>query len=149
MTVLVADDDAPVRSMLSKLLTRSGHEVIEAQDGVEAMAALGARPIDLVITDLNMPRADGLQVLRYTREKHPKIPVLILTGENSIRDCVEAMRGGAFNFLTKPFHPADLEEIVRQALRARGPQPGPAPSGDHGQPQVALIGVSAALRAVI
>jgi two-component system, NtrC family, response regulator AtoC len=149
MKALVADDDAPVRSMLSKLLTRSGHEVFEARDGLEAIAALGGRPIDLVITDLNMPRADGLQVLRYTREKHPKIPVLILTGENSIRDCVEAMRGGAFNFLTKPFHPADLEEIVRQALRARGPQPGPAPSGDQSQPQVAVIGASAALRAVI
>src|ERR1017187_1790754 len=149
MNVLVVDDDASVRLMLSKLLTRSGHEVIEARDGLEAIATLGARPIDLVITDLNMPGADGLQVLRHTREKHPKIPVLILTGENSIRDCVEAMRAGAFNFLTKPFHAADLNEVVRQALRARGPQPGPAQGGDDGQPQVALIGVSAALRAVI
>jgi DNA-binding NtrC family response regulator len=149
MKVLVADDDAPVRSMVNKLVTRSGHEVIEAQDGLEAIATLGTQPIDLVITDLNMPGADGLQVLRHTREKHPKIPVLILTGENSIRDCVEAMRAGAFNFLTKPFHAADLNEVVRQALRARGPQPGPALSGDDGQPQVALIGVSTALRGVI
>jgi DNA-binding NtrC family response regulator len=149
MNVLVVDDDASVRLMLSKLLTRSGHEVIEARDGLEAIATLGARPIDLVVTDLNMPGADGLQVLRHTREKYPKIPVLILTGENSIRDCVEAMRAGAFNFLTKPFHAADLNEVVRQALRARGPQPGPAQGGDDGQPQVALIGVSAALRAVI
>jgi len=149
MRVLVVDDDASVRAMVSKLLTRGGYEVVEAQDGVEAIEVLGARPIDLVITDLNMPRADGLQVLRHTREKHPKIPVLILTGENSIRDCVEAMRAGAFNFLTKPFHAADLSEIVRQALRARGPQTGAVQGDDSGQPQVALIGVSAALRAVI
>jgi two-component system, NtrC family, response regulator AtoC len=149
MIVLVVDDDASVRSLVSKLLTRSGYEVVEAQDGLEAIQILGARPIDLVITDLNMPRADGLQVLRHTREKHPKIPVLILTGENSIRDCVEAMRAGAFNFLTKPFHAADLGEIVRQALRSRGPQAGSAQSSDDGQPQVALIGVSVALRTVI
>jgi two-component system, NtrC family, response regulator AtoC len=149
MTVLVVDDDASVRSLLHKLLSRSRYDVIEAEDGLEAIQILGSRPIDLVITDLNMPRADGLQVLRHTREKHPKVPVLILTGENSIRDCVEAMRAGAFNFLTKPFHAADLDEIVRQALRARGPQTGSAQSSDDGQPQVALIGVSAALRTVI
>jgi two-component system, NtrC family, response regulator AtoC len=149
MIVLVVDDDASVRSVVSKLLTRSGYEVVEARDGLEAIQILGARPMDLVITDLNMPGADGLQVLRHTREKHPKIPVLILTGENSIRDCVEAMRAGAFNFLTKPFHAADLGEIVRQALRSRGPQAGSAQSSDDGQPQVALIGVSVALRTVI
>jgi DNA-binding NtrC family response regulator len=149
MNILVVDDDAPVRTMVRKLLTRSAHDVIEAQDGLEAIQILGTHSIDLVVTDLNMPRADGLQVLRHTREKCPKIPVLILTGEDSIRDCVEAMRAGAFNFLTKPFHPPDLEEIVRQALRARGAQSGSAPTGDDGQPQVALIGVSAALRAVI
>ena len=149
MIVLVVDDDASVRLLVHKLLVRSAHDVVEAQDGLEAIQILASRPVDLVITDLNMPGADGLQLLRHTREKYPKIPVLILTGEDSIRDCVEAMRAGAFNFLTKPFHPRDLEEVVRQALRARGAQPGAAPGGDDGQPQVALIGVSAALRAVI
>jgi two-component system, NtrC family, response regulator AtoC len=149
MNILVVDDEATVRSLLSKLLTRSGHDVTEAQDGLEAIQILAGRPIDFIITDLNMPRADGLQVLRHTREQYPKIPVLILTGEDSIRDCVEAMRAGAFNFLTKPFHPGDLDEIVRQAARARGAQTGSAPIVDAGEPQVALIGVSAALRAVI
>jgi two-component system, NtrC family, response regulator AtoC len=149
--VLIADDDPSVRSLLRTLLSRRGYGVIEAEDGVLAIEKLAARPVDVVITDLVMPRADGFEVLRRARERQPKTPVVMLTAEGSIRDCVEAMRAGAFNFLTKPFHPNDLEEVVRQALRARGADPSagvPGRDGDE-QPQVALVGESEALRAVI
>jgi DNA-binding NtrC family response regulator len=149
--VLIADDDPSVRGLLRALLSRRGYGVIEAEDGGSAIEKLAARPVDVVITDLIMPRASGFEVLRRARERQPKTPVVMLTAEGSIRDCVEAMRAGAFNFLTKPFHPTDLEEIVRQAVRARGGETGapPARGSADEQPQIALIGESAALRAVI
>jgi two-component system response regulator AtoC len=149
---LIVDDDPAVRMVLRKLLTRRGDSVLEAEDGKQAIDQLASRAVDLVITDLLMPRANGLEVLRYVRERKPKIPVIMLTAEGSIRDCVEAMRAGAFNFLTKPFHNDDLEEIIRQATRGRRPRPesgAPAASAEPGQPQIALVGESDALRAVI
>jgi DNA-binding NtrC family response regulator len=149
--VLIADDDPAVRGLLRTLLARRGYGVVEAEDGGAAIEKIAARPVDVVITDLVMPRADGFEVLRRARERQPKTPVVMLTAEGSIRECVEAMRAGAFNFLTKPFHPTDLEEVVRQAVRARGGGPGAVPSrtADDEQPQVALIGESPALRAVL
>jgi two-component system, NtrC family, response regulator AtoC len=151
--ILVVDDDSSMRALLRTLLTRGKHGVVEAEDGVAAIEKLGSRSFDLVITDLVMPRADGLEVLRRTRELHPKTPVIMLTAEGSIRQCVGAMRAGAFNFVTKPFHPPDLEEIVRQAMPSRsgpGGTPSARPVDLHaGQSQVALVGESAALRAVI
>jgi two-component system, NtrC family, response regulator AtoC len=164
--VLVVDDDFSIRTLLRTLLTRAGHIVIEAEDGQAAIDQLATQSVDVVVTDLMMPRADGFEVLRRSRELQPKTPVIMLTAEGSIRDCVQAMRAGAFNFLTKPFHPRDLQEIVGRAVRARSgegsaaaPQGGHASqgsqasqagqAGDEGRSQVALIGDSPALRAVI
>ena len=151
MSILVADDDASVRTLLRTLLTRARHIVSEAEDGKVAIDQIGAQPFDVVITDMMMPRADGFEVLRRTREKQPKTPVIMLTAEGSIRDCVEAMRAGAFNFLTKPFHHRDFQEIVDRAMRSRAPEGKPAvtPVADEGRPQVALIGDSDAIRGVI
>jgi DNA-binding NtrC family response regulator len=151
MTILVADDDASVRALLRTVLSRAGHGVVEVEDGKAAIDELGARAFDAVITDLMMPRADGLEVLRRARLLQPRTPVIVLTAEGSIRDCVEAMRVGAFNFLTKPFHPRDLQEIVGQALRTRGSEgrPSVAEVSEEGRPQVALIGDSDAIREVI
>lgn len=150
MDVLIADDDPSVRKTLRTIVTRRGYTVIEAEDGVGAIEVLGTRSVDVIITDLMMPRASGFDVLRYARERHPSTPVIILTAEGSIRDCVEAMRAGAFNFLTKPFHVTDVEELIRSAaaLRDSGVK---SRSGrdDVSHPQMALVGESEALRKVI
>jgi two-component system NtrC family response regulator len=147
----VADDDGSVRTLLRALLARSGYVVTEAEDGKAAIEALGQRSFDVVITDLMMPRADGFEVLRRARQLQPKTPIIMLTAEGSIRDCVAAMRAGAFNFVTKPFNHRDLSETVTNALRTRGPEGKPnAPgAGEEGRPQVALIGDSDAIRGVI
>jgi two-component system response regulator PilR (NtrC family) len=151
--VLVVDDDAAMRALLRTLLTRTGHEVTEAEDGAIAIDKLTARSFDLVLTDLVMPRVDGLEVVRQVRQLRPRTPVVMLTAEGSIQQCVSAMRAGAFNFITKPFHLPDLEEMIRlataaprQARDARGRSPGDVPLE---QPQVALVGKSEALRNVI
>jgi DNA-binding NtrC family response regulator len=141
-----------VRTLLRSVLSRAGHSVVEASDGKAAITELTKGPVDVVVTDLMMPLADGFEVLRRSRELQPKTPVIMLTAEGSIRDCVEAMRAGAFNFLIKPFHPRDFQDVIERALRARttSGQPSPGPfEGDDGRPQVALIGDSPALKQVI
>jgi two-component system response regulator AtoC len=151
--VLVADDDSSMRSLLRTVLTRAGHTVVAVEDGVQAIAELGKAEVDVVITDLMMPNADGFEVLRRSRELQPRTPVIMLTAEGSIRDCVKAMRAGAFNFLSKPFHPRDLQEVVERALRSKAADVGPggrlALGNDEGRSQVALIGDSPVLRQVI
>jgi two-component system response regulator AtoC len=150
MDALIADDDPSVRSALRMIVSRRGYGVIEAEDGDIAIETLGARPVDVIITDLMMPRASGFDVLRYARERHPTTPVIILTAEGSIRDCVEAMRAGAFNFLTKPFHAADVEEMINKAAELRGSSTRTKSGRDDlSRPQMALIGDSEPLRKVI
>jgi len=151
--ILVADDDVGIRTLLRALLTRSGQTVVEADDGQVAIDQLASHRFDVVVTDLAMPRADGFAVLRRARELQPKTPVVVLTAEGSIRDCVQAMRAGAFDFLIKPFHSQDLLELVGRAVRTRNSATGTSPSAgerpDDGRPQVALIGDSLAIKAVI
>jgi DNA-binding NtrC family response regulator len=153
MAVLIADDDSAVRALLRNVLGRAGYVTIEASDGKAAIAELSKGPIDVVLTDLMMPLADGFEVLRRSLELQPSTPVIMLTAEGSIRDCVEAMRAGAFNFLSKPFHPKDLQEVIDRAVRTRGSARGGPRSEpidtEEGRPQVALIGDSPALRKVI
>jgi len=154
VSILVADDDVLLRTMLRTLLVRAGHTVVEAADGRFAIDELSSHEFDVIVTDLSMPRADGFEVLRRAREVRPKTPVIVLTAEGSVRDCVQAMRAGAFNFLVKPFHPKDLQEIVGQALQTRNGAAGSRPRSvdqgrDEWRPQVALIGDSPALKAVV
>jgi two-component system, NtrC family, response regulator AtoC len=153
--VLVADDDPGMRAVLRSLLSRAAHAVVEAEDGQSAIDVVAGRaskaPFDLVITDLRMPRADGFEVLARVRERQPRTPVVILTAQGSIGDCVAAMRAGAFNFLTKPFHHTELAAVVRQAEDARAPVEARRPAGPQGRRQlnVSLIGESPPLKAVL
>jgi DNA-binding NtrC family response regulator len=148
--VLIVDDDAAMRALLRKLLTRRGYEAFEAVDGLDALEKLRQRSFELVITDLVMPRTDGLEVLRHVRERHPKTPVLMLTAAGSVQECVKAMQAGACNFLTKPFHTPEFEEIVRQAVARRGSAPAAtSPRFGESQSRAALVGECVAIRAII
>jgi DNA-binding NtrC family response regulator len=171
--ILVVDDEPLVRRTLRALLEQAGHRVREAENGVEASRMLPGEDFDLVLTDLMMPEADGLEVLRRARDHAPGTPVIVLTASTSISDCVDAMREGAYNFLVKPSSDEEIMGVIEQAL-AEGrplarqgvreepaapsaPPPAPpaapatsarqAPAG--GQPQAALIGESPALKAVL
>jgi two-component system response regulator AtoC len=152
--ILVADDDPSMRALVRSLLTRAGHVVVDAANGQIAIGELGKQTFDVVVTDLAMPAADGFEVLTRARELQPQTPVIVLTADGSIRDCVKAMGAGAFNFLSKPFHPKDLQEIICSAAEARRSggaserRPAVRASAD-GRPQVALIGDSPALKELI
>ncbi len=116
--VLVVDDDPGVRYTLREILESEGLAVDEAADGVEALARLEARPAELVISDLRMPRLDGLGLLRALAGRAPAPRVVLITAQGSERDAVAAMKAGAFDYFKKPFETDELLAVVRRAVEA-------------------------------
>jgi DNA-binding NtrC family response regulator len=115
--ILVADDEPSFRELLADILEGAGHEVVEARDGVEALAALEHGPFDLALTDQRMPRMDGLELLRRSLLLTAPPPVVVLTAYGTIPDAVEAVRLGAADYLTKPLpSPAALLAVVDRLL---------------------------------
>jgi len=117
--VLVVDDEANIRRVLSAQLAREGYEVHTAEDGERALAILREHHIDLVITDLRMPKMDGMALLRHAIEIDPDLPVVMLTAHGTVDNAVEALKTGAFDYITKPFDQTELRAIVAKGLRTR------------------------------
>jgi DNA-binding NtrC family response regulator len=117
--VLVADDDAASRRLLEVRLRALGCEVATAGDGREALAAVQQEPPALLMLDLQMPRMDGMELLRTLRRDGIDLPVIVITAHGSIETAVEAMKEGAADFLPKPFDPKHLEIVVRKVLERR------------------------------
>jgi DNA-binding NtrC family response regulator len=115
--VLVVDDEQSLRKVLAATLQREGYEVQVASDGEEAIAALDRDGADVVVTDLVMPRMDGLSLLRKVVARHPDVPVIVVTAHGKVDSAVEAMKAGAFDFVTKPFEHAELKTIIAKAAR--------------------------------
>ena len=101
-TVLIVDDELPHVTALAKAFRREGHEVLEAGNGREALELLRQTPVNLVITDLMMPEMDGLDVLKAVQTLFPDIEVILMTAIGTVEKAVEAMRLGAYDFVTKP-----------------------------------------------
>ena len=123
--VLVVDDEAGIRKVVQDALKREGLEVETAADGQEALAHLARGEFQLVITDLNMPRLDGLDLVLKIRESSD-IPALVLTVRQEERDKVRLLDAGADDYVTKPFGIAELLARVRALLRRRDSQAGAA-----------------------
>src|SRR5215470_2545834 len=117
--ILVVDDEANLRRVLTAQLSRDGYEVHTAPDGEAGLQLLREHHIDLVITDLRMPKIDGLELLRQALRTDPELPVVILTAHGTVDNAVEALKTGAFDYITKPFDQAEVRTIVRKALRTR------------------------------
>src|SRR5215831_18014931 len=114
--VLVADDEPNLRRVLGAILVREGFEVLQAQDGEEALAFV-EDGVDVVITDLRMPRIDGMQVLRRVVAEHPDVPVIMITAHGSVDSAVEAVKLGAFDYIEKPFEQTQIQQVVAKALK--------------------------------
>jgi DNA-binding response OmpR family regulator len=114
--VLVVDDEEGVVTVLRRTLVNEGHSVCTARDGIEALERLSESDIDLVLLDLAMPRCNGLQVLTSLRERGDGRPVIVLSAANEVSLRVQALDGGAVDFVSKPFHTAELVARVRRQL---------------------------------
>jgi two-component system chemotaxis response regulator CheY len=118
-SILAVDDSASMRQMVSFTLKSAGYEVVEAVDGQDAWEKAGSRGFDLVLTDQNMPRLDGIGLTRRLRD-NPKFnatPILILTTESSDQMKQAGRASGATGWLVKPFDPAKLLEVIRKVIR--------------------------------
>jgi DNA-binding NtrC family response regulator len=114
--ILVVDDEADVRELLAEYFRNRGAQVAAAEDGQVAVTLLAQEPsrFGLVVTDLQLPRIDGLGVLRAAREANPSCPVVIVTGYASLDSAVQAVRLGAYDYLTKPFSLGQLDVILHR-----------------------------------
>jgi DNA-binding NtrC family response regulator len=117
--ILVVDDEPNLRRVLSAQLERDGYDVHTAEDGEQALSILKEHHIDLVITDLRMPRIDGMELLRRAQKIDAELPVVMITAHGTVDNAVEALKTGAFDYLTKPFDQVEVRTIVAKALRTR------------------------------
>ncbi|WP_437567604.1 sigma-54-dependent transcriptional regulator [Sorangium sp. So ce542] len=151
--VLVVDDEASARSGLEKLLRQEGYAVDAAADGAAALEVAAERPPDVVVTDLKMPRMDGVTLLGKLREQDPALPVIVVTAFGDVSSAVQAMRAGAEDYLTKP---VDFDALLvsleraleRSALRAEAENLRRQLREREGEGVEGLIGASPAMQKV-
>lgn len=118
-TILTVDDSPSMRQMVALTLAQRGHEVIEACDGRDALDKISGRDVHLIITDLNMPNMNGIELIRNVRAlpKHRFIPILMLTTESQVEKKQEGKSAGATGWIVKPFTREQLTAVVDKVLR--------------------------------
>src|SRR5262245_54550262 len=115
--VLVVDDEANLRKVLATMLRRTGYEVTVAADGEQGLAEFQKNGADIVVTDLVMPKVGGMEVLRAVNSSNPDVPVIIITAHGTVDSAVEAIKLGAFDYITKPFDQAEIQSVIAKAAR--------------------------------
>ncbi len=118
--IMTADDSPSIRQMVSFTLKGDGYEVIEAEDGQDAINKIGATKVDMLITDLNMPNVDGIELIKQVRadENHKFIPIIMLTTESQGDMKMKGKAAGATGWIVKPFKPEQLIGVVKKVLGA-------------------------------
>ena len=114
--ILIVDDDPDIREMMRDRLKAMGFEVVEAADGVQALTRLRENSLTITLLDLMMPKKSGLEVLKAIHDEGLETTTIVMTAYGTIDKAVEAMRAGAYDFLTKPFSPGHLEVVIGKAL---------------------------------
>jgi len=115
--ILIADDDEIARDVIATILAREEYAVVPVQDGREAISRLRTQEIHMVITDLMMPGADGIEVLKYAVRTDPDMAVVILTAYGTLDTTLEAIKEGAYDYLTKPFKTLEIAIIAERAYQ--------------------------------
>ena len=135
--VLIVDDEPSLRKVLGAHLTREGYEVQLASDGEAALAMVEKGGIDVLVTDLVMPKLDGLALLRLVVDAYPDLPVIMITAHGTIDSAVEALKLGAFDYITKPFEREELKAVIAKAARSRQLfKKNATPEADRGRYQI-------------
>ena len=117
--ILIVDDERNMRLVLSAMLKKEGYEVETASDGMEALKALRQRDIAVVVTDLKMPGLDGMGLLERVIHDYPSTPVIVITAYGTIATAVDALKKGAFDYITKPFEQDELKGVIHKAIKTR------------------------------
>jgi len=119
-TILIVEDRESMSDMLKETLRTEGYRTITAKDGPEGIKKIKENRIDLVLTDLKLPRKNGIDVLMAAKEENPLMPVIVMTAFGSVETAVLAIKEGAFDFITKPFDTDHLLVLMKRRLRLKG-----------------------------
>ncbi|MFM9021748.1 MAG: response regulator, partial [Sediminibacterium sp.] len=115
-SILIIDDEKSIRNVLRDILQHEGYQVEEAADGEQGMKLFQSKTFDLVLCDIKMPKMDGMEVLQQMMAVNPEIPVVMISGHGSIENAVEAVKKGAYDFISKPPDLNRLLITLRNAL---------------------------------
>jgi len=142
--ILLVEDDENLRVILQMQLEKLGYVAASAADAEQAIELLRKTPQDLVITDLQLPGMSGIGLVKRIQADFPEIPSIVVTAFGTVQSAVNAMKAGAYDYITKPVHGYELSALVRCALHRQGGELGHAPEGNYGFDQI--IGSSTSLR---
>ncbi len=118
-TILIVDDEKNMRWALEKGLRQAGYRTLSAPDGPEGLDLAASEAPDLVLLDLKMPKMDGLEALRLIKEQRPELPIIIITAHGSVATAIEAIKAGAYDYISKPFDLEEIQIVIKKALEVR------------------------------
>jgi len=143
--ILIVDDDLVSCQLFAKVLRGEGYEVEWRQSGEDALSCIAHYPYDLLLIDVRLPGMTGLEVTRTVRCEHPAVPVIVMTGFGSMETAVEAIREGAFDYISKPMNLEELKHTIARALAQQTPPDHDGISNADREPLGAVIGSSPAM----
>lgn len=146
--LLLIDDDEDFASSLVSVLEASGYAVTGVPDGEAGVRAAAEQSFDVVICDFRMPGLSGMQVLQRIRSARPQLPVILMTAFSTTERAIESMKGGAFDYLMKPFDPPELLQVIERALQASSATARPVPLREAEAGKEALVGSSRAMQEI-
>jgi two-component system chemotaxis response regulator CheY len=117
--ILIVEDETDIRNLYSLLMRSTGYEVVEASDGAEALEKFNTTPCEMVITDMNMPRMGGLELISALRNQNPNVYIILITGYGTMETPRKAYNIGTDEYITKPFDTLDLQNRVRAFFQGR------------------------------
>src|SRR5512143_2399137 len=118
-TILIVEDKDSMAKMLQETMETVGYHPLIARDGAEGIRKIRENKIDLVLTDLKLPKKDGMEVLRAAKEENPMLPVIMMTAFGTVDVAVQAIKEGAFDFITKPFDTDHLLHLIKKAMETQ------------------------------
>ncbi len=118
-TILIVEDEEKMRRLFDLVLRPEGYHLLQADSGEAALKLLEEGGVDLVLTDLQMAKVSGLEVLEHVTKDYPELPVVIITGYGTVKSAVEAVKKGAFDYISKPVDNDELKIVIRRALEMR------------------------------
>ncbi len=115
ITIMIVDDEEMMRNLLDKILSREGYNIIAANDGVHALEVLNENHVDLIISDMKMPRMNGFELLKHVKTDYPDIGIIIMTAYGDTYTVKDALLLGADEYITKPFKSYEISLVVERA----------------------------------